>query len=283
MWRSSFVALRSARAVGLLLVAVPVVAWVAQLLPRYDDRPQYFAGWYHNIVNAGNGYLVTLVLFLVVAGLLVTLAAGLSRSPLRAEALSVWAVVGGLGVSAAGFATAGLTGIPVWMWASRVADGSETLAAMAARSQSLAAISQNVLLMFGVGGLLVAMSVLGVAVVARGWFPRLVFWGTVIPAVTLIGVAAFDSGPVIWSALAVLPMLWAFAFGVVLLIRGQFSTTDAASDDIDRAVAPKTPVWSRHHSQVGVSQKPQAEDWWLATDGKWYPPESRPPSTQPPP
>ena len=268
VWRSSFVALRSARSVGSLLVAVPVVAWVAQLnFPSYDDRPQYFAGWYHNIVNAGNGYLVTLVLFLVVAGLLVTLAAGLARSPLRTDASSVWAVVGGLGVSAAGFITAGLTGIPVWMWASQVADGSETLAAMAARSQSLAAISQNVLLMFGLGGLLVAMSVLGVAVVARGWFPRLVFWGTVIPAVTLIGVAAFDSGPVIWSVL--LPMLWAFAFGVVLLIRGQFSTTDAAGDGFDRAVARSV-----------ASHKPQAEDWWLASDGKWYPPESRSPSPQ---
>ena len=238
MRRSSLVALRSARAVGSLLVAVPVVAWVAQLnFPSYDDRPQYFAGWYHNIVNAGNGYLAALVLFLVMASLLVTLAVGLSRSPLRTEASSVWAVVGGLGVSAAGFATAGLTGIPVWMWAGRVADGSETLAAMAARSQSLAAISITMLLIFGLGGLLVAMSVLGVVAVARGWFPRLVFWGTVIPAASLIGIAAFRSGPVTSLALGALPMLWALAFGVVLLIRGQFSTTDAASDDIDRAVA----------------------------------------------
>ncbi len=99
-------------------------------------------------------------------------------------------------------------------------------------------------------------------------------------AVTLlIGVAAINSGPVIWLALGVLPMLWAFAFGAVLLIRGRFSTSDAFGDGIEGAVTQKTLVWSRHHSQSEASYKPQAEDWWLASDGKWYPPESPP---QPP-
>ena len=31
-----------------------------------------------------------------------------------------------------------------------------------------------------------------------------------------------------------------------------------------------------------MSHRPRGEDWWLATDGKWYPPESLPPSPQPP-
>ena len=114
MWRSLFVALRSARALGSLLVAVPLVTGLAlSRFPGYDARPEYFAGEFHNIVDAGDGYLVALALFVVVAGLLVTLAMGLLRSPLRGEADSLWAVVGGLGVSAFGFATAGLTGIPV--------------------------------------------------------------------------------------------------------------------------------------------------------------------------
>ena len=224
MWRSLFVALRSARAVGSLLVAVPIVAWVAgSYFPGYDARSAYFSGSFHNIVDAGDGYLVALVLFLVVAGLLVTLAVRFSRSSLRAEAESLLVVVGGLAVSAAGFVTAGLTGIPVWMWASRVADGSETLTAIAARSESLAVISQTMLLMFGLGGLLVAMSVLGVVAAARGWTPKLVFWATVIAAASLIGVAASRSGPVVWLSLGALPMLWALVFGVVLFVRGRFA------------------------------------------------------------
>ena len=35
------------------------------------------------------------------------------------------------------------------------------------------------------------------------------------------------------------------------------------------------------YAQFGMSHRPQGEDWWLATDGKWYPPESRPQSPQP--
>ena len=217
--------LRSARQVGALLLAVPLLTWVAgSNFPGYDARSRYFASSFHNIVDAGDGYLVALVLFVAVAGLLVTLAVGLSRSPLRTEASSLLVVVGGLGVSAAGFATAGLTGIPVWMWATQVADGSETLAAMAARSESLAVISQTMLLMLGLGGLLVAMSALGVVALIHRWTPKLVFWGTVAAAAAAVGVAASTSGPVIWLSLGGLPMLWALAFGVLLLIRGRFGT-----------------------------------------------------------
>ncbi len=141
--------LRSARKVGALLLAVPLLTGLAgSFFPSYDARSRYFASSFHNIVEAGNDYLVALVLFLVVAVVLVTLAVGLSRSPLRSEA-SLGVVIGGLGVSGFGFATAAVTGLPVWGWASHVADGSEPLGAMAARSESLASISQTVLLMFG--------------------------------------------------------------------------------------------------------------------------------------
>ena len=31
-----------------------------------------------------------------------------------------------------------------------------------------------------------------------------------------------------------------------------------------------------------MSDRPQGEGWWLASDGKWYPPESRPAPPAPP-
>lgn len=137
------------------------------------------------------------------------------------------AVVGGLGLAAFGFATAGLTGIPVWNWARQVVDGSETMAGMAARSESLAAISQTVLLMLGFGGLLVAMSVLGVVAVIRRWTPKPVFLATVGVAVGVVIVGIITSGPVFWLTLGALPFLWALAFGLVLTVRGRFGSSDA--------------------------------------------------------
>ena len=106
------------------------------------------------------------------------------------------------------------------------------------------------------------------------------FWGIVVAVTLLIGVAALNSGPVIWLFLGALPMLWALAFGAVLVIRGRFSTSDGAG--IERVAAQRTLVSSRNHSRGEASHEPQAEDWWLASDGKWYPHESPPPSPQPP-
>ena len=220
--------MRSARAIGLVMLAIPLtMTLTSPFFPSYDARAPYFAGSYHNIVEAGNDYLVALVLFLVIAGLLGTLAVGLWRSPLRSEASAMLAVVGGLGLAAFGFATAGLTGIPVWNWARQVVDGSETMAGMAARSESLAAISQTVLLMLGFGGLLVAMSVLGVVAVIRRWTPKPVFLATVGVAVGVVIVGIITSGPVFWLTLGALPFLWALAFGLVLTVRGRFSPPDA--------------------------------------------------------
>ena len=214
----------SARTVGLLLLAVPLMTILGvSFFPSYDARPQYFAGTFHNIVDAGSDYLVALVIFVVVAGLLALLMLALARSPLREETSVVWLVIGGLGVSAAGFAVAGLTGLPVWVWASQVADGSESISTMAARSKSLAGLSQTVLLIFGLGGLLVAMSVLGVTAVVRGWAPKLALLATVAIAAGLVVVGVITSGPVFWLAIGVLPILWAVAFGLILVVRGSFT------------------------------------------------------------
>lgn len=226
----SFGGMRSARSIGLVMLAIPLTTALAlPFFPSYDARAPYFAGSYHSIVEAGNDYLVALVLFLVMAGLVVTLAVGLSRSPLRSEASAMLLVVGGLGLAAFGFATAGLTGIPVWNWAGQVADGSETLAVMAARSENLAGISQTVLLMFGFGGLLVATSVLGVVAVVRGWTPKVVFVATVGVAGGVVAVGVVTSGPVFWLILGALPLLWWLAFGLVLTVRGRFGSLDPDS------------------------------------------------------
>ena len=123
-----------------------------------------------------------------------------------------------------GFTTAALTGLPVWNWARQVADGSESLAAMASRSEILASISQTTLLLFGLGGLLVAMSVLGVVAILRDWAPRLAFLATVAVTTVLIVAGVLTSGPVFWLALGTLPMVWAFVFGLVLIKRGRFGT-----------------------------------------------------------
>jgi hypothetical protein len=112
--------------------------------------------------------------------------------------------------------------LPVRRWAGQVADGSETLSSMASRSEGLASLSQTVLLMIGFGGLLVAMSVLGVVAVVSGWTPKLVLIATVIVAAGVVTVGVITSGPVFRLSLGVLPLLWALAFGLVLMVRGSF-------------------------------------------------------------
>jgi hypothetical protein len=220
--------MRSARTVGLLLLAVPLMTLLgSSFFPSYDDRPQHFAGHFHNIVDAGSDYLVALVIFLAVAGLVVLLMLALARSPLREETSVVWLVIGGLGISAAGFAVAGLTGLPVWVWAGQVADGSESMSTMAARSQGLAGLSQTVLLIFGFGGLLIAMSVLGVTAVVRGWAPKLALLATVAIAAGIVVVGVITSGREFWITIAALPLLWALTFGLILAVRGSFTPKSA--------------------------------------------------------
>ncbi len=221
------------RAVGVLLLAVPITFAVASpLFPSYDARARYFVSYFSNIVEAGDRYLVALILFAAISGIIAILAVTLSRSSLRSETSVSSVVVGGSALAAFGFGLAAVTGVPVWWWAGRAADGSEPIREMALRSQGLASISQTVLLMLGFGGFLISMSVLGVLAAARGWVPRLLLWATVGVALISVVIAAVQSGPAVWLALGGLPMLWALTFGVVLVVRGTFGPeiSETASD-----------------------------------------------------
>ena len=163
----------SSRLAGLLLVTVPVLTFAAlALFPGYDARSRYFVDSFPNIVSAGGGYLASL-------GLLV--AVGLTVAALAATFHGMWGqsadgtvpvVVWGLGVSAVAFVAAGLSGVPVFVWAQRAAAGSEPVTVMAIRSEAWAVFSQTSLLMGGLGGLVVGMSALGVLSVRRRLIPR---------------------------------------------------------------------------------------------------------------
>lgn len=223
--------LSSARTIGGLLLAVPIVTFLAlSRFPSYDARSLYFAGTYRTIVETGDAYLVALVLFLAVATILALLAFALSHSPLLDATSFLMVVIGGVAASAAGFAIAAVTGLPVWWWARRVTDGSLSTAEAASRSAGLAGVSQTVLLMLGFGGLLIGMSALGVIAVGQRWVPRWLFWGTVVVVSAAVALALATDGPAIWIGLGLLPMLWAFVFGLVLLIRGSFGLEKRAAE-----------------------------------------------------
>ncbi len=223
--------LSSARKIGGLLLAVPIVTFLAlSRFPNYDARSRYFAGTYRAIVEAGDAYLVALVLFLVMATMLAVLALALSRSSLLDATSFLMVVIGGVAASAAGFALAAVIGLPVWWWARQVADGSLSAAEAASRSAGLAGISQTALLMLGFGGLLIGMSALGVIAVVQRWVPRWLFLGTVVVVGAAVAYALATDGPAIWIGLGLLPMLWAFVFGLVLLIRGSFRLEERAAE-----------------------------------------------------
>jgi len=211
-------------------LAVPIVAFLAgSRFPSYDARSRYFAGTYRAIVEAGDAYLVALVLFLVMATILAVLALALSRSSLLDATSFLMVVIGGVAASAVGFAIAAVTGLPVWWWARQVTDGSLSAAEAASRSTGLAGISQTALLMLGFGGLLIGMSTLGLIAITQRWVPRWLFWGTVVVVGAAVALALATDGPAIWIGLGLLPMLWAFVFGLVLLIRGSLGLEERAA------------------------------------------------------
>lgn len=220
-----------ARMIGGLLLAVPIVAFLAgSRFPSYDARSRYFAGTYRAIVEAGDAYLVALVLFLVMATILAVLALAMSRSPLLEATSFLMVVIGGVAASAVGFAIAAVTGLPVWWWARQVTDGSLSAAEAASRSTGLAGISQTALLMLGFGGLLIGMSTLGLIAITQRWVPRWLFWGTVVVVGAAVALALATDGPAIWIGLGLLPMLWAFVFGLVLLIRGSLGLEERTAE-----------------------------------------------------
>ncbi len=223
--------LSSARMIGGLLLAVPIVAFLAgSRFPSYDARSRYFAGTYRAIVEAGDAYLVALVLFLVMATILAVLALALSRSSLLDATSFLMVVIGGVAASAVGFAIAAVTGLPVWWWARQVTDGSLSAAEAASRSTGLAGISQTALLILGFGGLLIGMSTLGLIAITQRWVPRWLFWGTVVVVGAAVALALATDGPAIWIGLGLLPMLWAFVFGLVLLIRGSLGLEERTAE-----------------------------------------------------
>jgi hypothetical protein len=82
--------------------------------------------------------------------------------------------------------------------------------------------------MLGFGGLLIGMSTLGLIAITQRWVPRWLLWGTVIVVGAAVALALATDGPAIWIGLGLLPMLWAFVFGLVLLIRGRFGLEERA-------------------------------------------------------
>ncbi len=215
--------LGSARTAGIILLVLPIVVGVAlNLFPNYDARPEYFASSYSHILDAGNAYPASLGLLLVVAALLAGLVLVLRRSPAAGHGGGMLAVFAGLGMSAGGFASAAVLSIPVWLWADRVNSGALTFSEGAAKSESLASVSQTLILLLGLGGLVIGLTTLGVLSYRLGWTPASVFWVTiVVAAVVVVGGFALT---LFWIALGVPPLLWTLMIGGSLVAKGSYAT-----------------------------------------------------------
>jgi len=56
------------------------------------------------------------------------------------------------------------------------------------------------------------------------------FWGTVVVVGAAVALALATDGPAIWIGFGLLPMLWAFVFGLVLLIRGSLGLEERTAE-----------------------------------------------------
>jgi hypothetical protein len=217
----------SPRIAGLLLVAVPVLTGAAlALFPSYDARSRYFASSFPNIIRAGNGYLAALGLFLALGGTLAVLALTLRKAPWATADEAVPVAVWGLAASGSGFATSAIGGVPVWLWARRAAEGSEPVSVLAARSEGWAAFSQTVLLFFGLAGLLVGMSALGVLALRQALIPRPLLAATAVAATAMVVIGVVTSGPVIWLVMGAFPMISGLLVGVALAVSGSLTPSE---------------------------------------------------------
>ena len=211
----------SARIVGALVLAIPGITVAALgFFPSYDARSEYFVASYNNIVDAGNRYLLSLLLFFALATVLTVLAFILWREPAAAGG-AVEVAVGAFAVSAAGFAAAAIAGLPVWALARSVVEGSETMLAAAERSSGLASFSQTLILVVGLGGLVVAMIAMGVASSRGGWIPRPILWVAAGAAGT--GIIVGFALTLFWFALGIPALILTLTIGASLLIRGRFA------------------------------------------------------------
>ena len=218
--------LDSARTAGTLLLLIPVSTVIALIyFPGYDARPEYFAPYYSNIVEAGNGYLVSLMLLLGVAVLLLVLVLALRRAPGAKDSGGMLVVTAGLTASAIGFGLAALLGIPVWLWGRQVTDGSLTMSEAASKSEAWASASQTLILLVGLGGLGLALTVLGFVAYRSGWTPPVVFWTTivVVAGVVIVGFAM----TLFWFALGIPPILWTLMIGLSLLVLGTYPSDES--------------------------------------------------------
>lgn len=215
--------LRSAQTAGIILLALPIVVGAAlNLFPNYDARPEHFAASYPNIIDTGSAFPVSLVLLLLAAALLVVLVVALRGAPSAPERGGMLGVSAGLGASAAGFAGAAVLSIPVWLWAGQVQSGGIELFEGAARSQGLASTSQTLILLLGLGGLVVGLTILGVLSYRLGWTPASVFWVTIVLAASAI--AGGFALTLFWVGLGIPPLLWTLMIGGSLAARRSYPT-----------------------------------------------------------
>lgn len=210
-----------------ILLLVPVATGIALgFFPSYDARPEYFAPSYRNIVQAGGAYLVSLVLLFGVAILLLVLLWPSVVPPEAKAGGGLVVVTAGLTASAMGFGLAALLGIPVSFWSRQVTNGALTMSEAASKSEVWALASQTLILLVGLGGLGVALTVLGFLAYRFGWTLPVVFWATitVVAGVVIVGFAV----TLFWFALGIPPILWTLMIGVSLLVLGTYPADDAS-------------------------------------------------------
>ena len=213
--------LDSPRIAGVALLLVPVTLGVGlNWFPNYDARPEFFAGTYNNILDAGKAFPVSLILLLATSLLLGFLVVALRNTPQSDGSGGMVLVSVGLGGSAVGILGAVLLSIPVLIWAGQVNAGTLTIAEGINKSQGLASTSQTLILLFGLGGLVIGLTALGVLCWRFGWTPPIVFWATIVAA-ALVLVAGFAM-TLFWLALGLPPLLWTLMIGGSLTIRGSY-------------------------------------------------------------
>ena len=213
----------SARAAGVALLFVPVVlGFGLNLFPNYDARPEFFSGSYNNLLDVGSAFPVSLTLLMVTSLVLGFVVVGLRRAPQSDGSGGMLLVSAALGGSALAIFVASLLSISVWIWAGQVNAGTLTVAEGITRSQGLASTSQTIILLFGLGGLMIGLTVLGVLCWRFGWTPAVIFWATIVTAgFIVIGGFAIT---LFWVALGLPPLLWTLMIGGSLTIRGSYTT-----------------------------------------------------------
>jgi len=213
--------LSSARADGVALLLLPVTIGAGlNLFPNYDARPEFFADSYNHILDTGTAFPVSLVLLLATSLLLGFLVVALRNAPQSDGSGGMLLVFAGLGGSAVGILGAAVLSIPVWIWTGQVNAGTLTITEGINKSQGLASTSQTIILLFGLGGLVIGLTVLGVLGWRFGWTLPVVFWATIVVSglVLVVGFAM----TLFWLALGLPPLLWSLMIGGSLTIRGSY-------------------------------------------------------------